>query len=153
MLATVCCRFGSWGLVIKLNFCSGFEHFGQDSVEVEVQAKLAFLVILGQALPAHLVPCWWVGWWLWRAGCISQDTYLLYDTFRITACSVLIKDWKTREKNHFLTHFLSANLISKVSRRFLIRDDINNICTICWHYWFCGFCSNRILPYFPMLVS
>ena len=20
----------------------------------------------------------WVGWWLWRAGCISQDTYLLY---------------------------------------------------------------------------
>ena len=20
-----------------------------------------------------------VGWWLWRAGCISQDTYLLYD--------------------------------------------------------------------------
>ena len=40
--------------------------------------KLAFLVILGQAWPAHLVPCWWVGWWLWRAGCISQDTYLLY---------------------------------------------------------------------------
>ena len=24
------------------------------------------------------MPCWWVGWWLWRAGCISQDTYLLY---------------------------------------------------------------------------
>ena len=31
-----------------------------------------------QALLAHLVPCWWVGWWFWRAGCISQDTYLLY---------------------------------------------------------------------------
>ena len=29
-------------------------------------------------LQAHLVPSWWVGWWLWRAGCISQDTYLLY---------------------------------------------------------------------------
>ena len=29
-------------------------------------------------LLAHSVPCWWVGWWLWRAGCISQDTYLLY---------------------------------------------------------------------------
>ena len=41
-------------------------------------SKLAFLVILGQAFPAYLVPCWWVGWWLWRAGCISQDTYLLY---------------------------------------------------------------------------
>ena len=24
----VCCRFGSWGLMIKLNFCSDFEHFG-----------------------------------------------------------------------------------------------------------------------------
>ena len=36
--------------------------------------KLAFLVILGQALPAHLVPCRW----LLRAGCITQDTYLLY---------------------------------------------------------------------------
>ena len=40
--------------------------------------KLTFLFILGQALPAHLVPCGWVGWCLWRAGCISQDTYLLY---------------------------------------------------------------------------
>ena len=29
-------------------------------------------------LLAHLVPCWWDGWWLWRAGCISQETYLLY---------------------------------------------------------------------------
>ena len=27
---------------------------------------------------AHLVPFWLVGWWLLRAGCISQDTYLLY---------------------------------------------------------------------------
>ena len=25
-----------------------------------------------------MVPCWWFGWWLWRAGCISQDTFLLY---------------------------------------------------------------------------
>ena len=40
--------------------------------------KLAFLVNLGQAMQAYLVPCWWVVWWLWRAGCISQDTYLLY---------------------------------------------------------------------------
>ena len=40
--------------------------------------KLAFLVNLGQAMQAYSVPCWCVGWWLWRAGCISQDTYLLY---------------------------------------------------------------------------
>ena len=26
VLATVCCRFGSWGLFIKLNFCLDFEH-------------------------------------------------------------------------------------------------------------------------------
>ena len=43
--------------------------------------ELAFLVILGQTFPANLVPCWWVGWWLWRAGCTSQDTYLLYGNF------------------------------------------------------------------------
>ena len=29
-------------------------------------------------MQAYLVPCWWIGWWLWRAGCISQDTYLFY---------------------------------------------------------------------------
>ena len=28
MLATVCYRFGSWCLVLKLNFCSDFEHKG-----------------------------------------------------------------------------------------------------------------------------
>ena len=42
--------------------------------------KLAFLVNLGQAMQAYSVPCRWVGWQLWRAGCISQDTYLLYGT-------------------------------------------------------------------------
>ena len=26
VLVTVCCRFGSWGLVIKLNVCTDFEH-------------------------------------------------------------------------------------------------------------------------------
>ena len=41
--------------------------------------NLAFLVNLGQAMQAYSVPCWWVGCWLWRAGCISQDTYLLYN--------------------------------------------------------------------------
>ena len=33
--------------------------------------------------PANFFVIWliWytVGWWLWRAGCISQDTYLLYE--------------------------------------------------------------------------
>jgi len=53
----------------KRIFCPKKSEFGP---------KMAFLVNLGQAMQAYLVPCWWVGWWLWRAGCISQDTYLLY---------------------------------------------------------------------------
>ena len=28
-------------------------------------------------LLAHLVPCWWVGWWLWR-GLYFADKFLLY---------------------------------------------------------------------------
>ena len=55
--------------VKKRIFCPKMTKFGP---------KLAFLVNLGQAMQAYSVHCWWVGWWLWRAGCISQDTYLLY---------------------------------------------------------------------------
>ena len=55
--------------VKKRIFCPKLTKFGP---------KLAFLVNLGQAMQAYSVPCWWVGWWLWRAGCISQHTYLLY---------------------------------------------------------------------------
>merc|ERR1711902_58040 len=55
--------------VKKRIFCPKTTKFGP---------KLAFLVYLGQAMQAYSVPCWWVGWWLWRAGCISEDTYLLY---------------------------------------------------------------------------
>ena len=53
----------------KRMFCPKTTKFGP---------KLAFLVNLGQAMQAYSLSCWWVGWWLWRAGCISQDTYLLY---------------------------------------------------------------------------
>ena len=55
--------------VKKRIFCPKTTKFGP---------KLAFLVNLGQAMQVFSVPCWWVSWWLWRAGCISQDTYLLY---------------------------------------------------------------------------
>ena len=55
-------------------FCPKMTKFGP---------KLAFLVNLGQAMHAYSVPCWWVGWWLRRAGCISQDTYLLYILVRL----------------------------------------------------------------------
>ena len=61
--------------------------------------KLAFLFILSQALLAHLVPCWWVGWWLWRAGCISQTPiYFIFiilderkiNVFQTVVSSVLV---------------------------------------------------------------
>ena len=42
--------------------------------------------IFGQFGPGHaglFNALSWVGWWLWRAGCISQDTYLLYRIFSI----------------------------------------------------------------------
>ena len=55
--------------VKKRIFCPKTTKFGP---------KLAFLVNFGQAMQAFSVHCWWVGWWLWRAGCILQDTYLLY---------------------------------------------------------------------------
>ena len=61
--------------------------------------KLAFLFILGRDLLAHFVPCWWVGWWFWRAGCISQDAYLLYwfiellSLWRKKKVTRLLNDW------------------------------------------------------------
>ena len=56
--------------VKKRIFCPKTTKFGPN---------LAFLVDMGQAMQVFSVPCWWVSWRLWRAGCISQDTYLLYD--------------------------------------------------------------------------
>ena len=41
--------------------------------------KSAFLVILGQILPffAHLVPCWLVGWWVWRGLYLARHLFTL----------------------------------------------------------------------------
>ena len=61
--------------VKKRIFCPKTTKFGP---------KLAFLVNLGQAMQVYSVPRWWVGWWLWCEGCISQDTYLLYPIIPLT---------------------------------------------------------------------
>ena len=59
VLTTVWCRFGRLSLVIKLSFCSDFEHkvsiFGQD-FEVHVQAKFLKLKF-GQYIAADA----WLG--------------------------------------------------------------------------------------------
>ena len=44
----------------------------------QIWPKTSIFVNLGQAMQAYSVPCWWVRLWLWRAGSIVQDTYLLY---------------------------------------------------------------------------
>ena len=44
--------------------------------------KTSKIGIFGQFWPGYaglFNALLWVGWWLWRAGCISQDTYLLYE--------------------------------------------------------------------------
>ena len=72
--------------VKKRIFCPKTTKFGP---------KLVFLVNLGQAMQDYSVPCWWVGWWLWRAGSILQDTYLLYGnrTIRTEKCYRIIFLW------------------------------------------------------------
>ena len=80
--------------VKKRIFCPKTTKFGP---------KLAFLVNLGQAMQAFSVPCWWVVWWLWREGFISQDTYLLYHII-LRLFSVLhppgMNDHNARAKRH-----------------------------------------------------
>ena len=53
---------------------ANFGHFRQ------FPGEIFFVVKNFLGLASSLVPCccWWVGWWLWRAGCISQHTYLHY---------------------------------------------------------------------------
>jgi len=51
--------------------------------------------IFGQFGPGHaglFNALLWVGWWLWRAGCISQDTYLLYPARALRALGLLLAD-------------------------------------------------------------
>ena len=57
--ATVCCRFGIWGLVIKPNFCSYTlsTGFGQD-FEVEVQARFV----------------WWKDFLRWKKKLVKLST-------------------------------------------------------------------------------
>ena len=79
--------------------------------------KLAFLVNFGQAMQAYSVPCWWVGWWLWRAGCISQDTYLLYINSLRDESQITLQGMYSRAKRVQWLHFLQggqSNLLEMV---------------------------------------
>ena len=50
-------------------------------------------VFLGKYRPCRLIWCP-VSWWLWREGCNSQDTYLLYD-IEIMILIIVFKGWST----------------------------------------------------------
>ena len=59
VLTTVWCKFGRWSLVIKLSFCSDFEHkvsrFGQD-FKVDVQARFwSWSLVIVLLLMLHVV--------------------------------------------------------------------------------------------------
>ena len=73
-------------------YCFKTTKFGQ---------KLAFLVNLGQAWLLNALL--WVGWWLWRAGRISQDTYLLYKIISHKQLIELIQSLGQRQQwDHWL---------------------------------------------------
>ena len=55
-------------------------------------------------MQAYLVPCWWVGWWLWRAGCISQDTFLLYIKENTLRPALIYHQTKLGNFLNFLPH-------------------------------------------------
>ena len=56
--------------------------------KVQVWPENGIFVLFGPGLAGSF------GWWLWRAGCISQDTYLLYSNVNI---QVHKKDWVNPE--------------------------------------------------------
>ena len=66
--------------VKKRIFCPKTTKFGP---------KLAFLVNLGQAMQAYSVPCWWVGWWLWRELYLARHLFTLSNTLKINSCKLI----------------------------------------------------------------
>ena len=94
--------------VKKRIFCPKTTKFGP---------KLAFFVNLGQAMQAYLVPCWWIVWWLWRAGCIAQDIYLLY--------YINIAKDTTNLRRGVLKNHLTASKIHSTSFRIIPRKSEN----------------------------
>ena len=76
---------------------------------------------------AYSMPCWWVSWWLWRAGCISQDTYLLYDietTDKFMDTAILNAFYRERivEKEYSGLGIWETFIFIIPSRNFLFRE-------------------------------
>ena len=81
--------------------------------------------IFGQFGPGHaglFNALLWVGWWLWRAGCISQDTYLLYILLPCVKSSLfahpkiprkIVISRKTTRKTLTIRHWWPKSLVLK----------------------------------------
>ena len=83
----------------------------------QIWPKIGIFGQFGQAMQAYSVPCWWVGWWLWRAGCISQDTYLLYINSLRDESQITLQGMYSRAKRVQWLHFLQggqSNLLEMV---------------------------------------
>ena len=103
--------------VKKRIFCPKTTKFGP---------KLAFLVDMGQAMQAYSVPCWWVSRWLWRAGCISQDTYLLYFGKSRIKCQPTLSIPLGHFTQTFFRNNLSAKYLSAIYEKKLISNVISS---------------------------
>merc|ERR1739836_144776 len=73
--------------------------------------KLVFLFVLGQALLAHLVPCWWVGWWLWRRLYLARLLFTLF-----------IRLWKRCNK------FITNTTETEIKIFFTFKQQVNATC-------------------------
>ena len=49
------------------------------------------------------------GWWLWRVGCFSQDTYLIYGT--VEAIWSNIEQWVLKSWKHELINYWMSNMV------------------------------------------
>ena len=68
----------------KRIFCPKTTQFG---------LKLAFFC----PLQAHLVPCWWVGWWLWRGLHLARHLFTLW-TDHNAQCAFWVLRWPCGQK-------------------------------------------------------
>ena len=95
VLATVCCRFGSWDLVIKQNFCLDFEDkvwsrfWSWSSGKIWSWSLISILLLM--FCRGFEVKSWESRFWSWSSGllCPWQCLFNLLLSFKEPVCSPL----------------------------------------------------------------
>ena len=83
----------------------------------QIWPKIGIFGQFGQGHAGLFNALLWVGWWLWRAGCISQDTYLLYINSLRDESQITLQGMYSRAKRVQWLHFLQggqSNLLEMV---------------------------------------